>query len=584
MLGGMSTTGASSTHDLVIVGGTPGGICAAIAAARQGLDVLLLERTGHVGGLPANGLGATDIATRGLAGGLFRSFVERVRAHYVQTYGAASEQVRLCSDGFHFEPAVGERVLLAMLAEQPRIAVRLHRQFDALAANVDRIDGRLAAVRVTDRSSGRVETCAGRAFVDATYEGDLAHAAGVPWTTRREGAADYHEPHAGRFYQAWGDPAVGEGSTGVGDDTIQAYNYRLCLTADPANRVEIRKPEGYDRSEYVSLIEDLRLDRKPGAHRNEAEWDGIGRITNIVWLPNGKTDANNQHLAWISTDLPEENRPWPTADWAWRDRFALRLRAYTLGLFWFMQHDPEVPESFRRNAARFGLAADEYADNGNFPRQVYVREGRRILGEHCFLAHDALPTAPGARPPIHPGAITASHYAIDSHAHHKREPGRVHLDGFLSLRSQPYTVPYGVIVPRTVDNLWAPVPVSASHLGFGTLRMEPCWMALGEAAGAAAAIALRLGVAARSVPVDALQRELLAHRAVLIHYLDADRDHPAFPALQFIGVRGGIPGWHARLDEPATAADAARWSALAGLPAAVPADGSRGDVLRRIYG
>lgn len=583
MIGAMSTPSAPAHADLIIVGGTPAGICAGIAAARHGLSVVILERTAHVGGLPANGLGATDIATRALSGGLFRTFVERVRAHYVATYGADSEQVRVCSDGYHFEPSIGERVLLGMLAEQPRIAVHLRRQFDACAANLDLRDGRIGAVRVTDLATGAVETWTGSAFIDATYEGDLAHAAGVPWATRREGTADYHEPRAGRFYQAWGDPTIGDGSTGVGDDTIQAYNYRLCLTDRPDNRVEIRKPEGYDRDEYASLVEDLRLDRKPGLHRGEVAWDGIGRITNIVWLPNGKTDANNQHLAFISTDLPEENWPWPTADWAWRDRFAARLRNYTLGLLWFIQNDPAVPESFRVNAQRFGLARDEYADNGHFPRQVYVREGRRILGEACFLAHDALPTAPGARPPIHPSAITASHYAIDSHAVHKREAGRVHLDGFLSLHTEPYTVPYGIMVPRRIDNLWVPVAVSASHLGFGTLRMEPCWMVLGEAAGAAAVQAIRLGLAARSVPIDRVQLDLLRHRAVLIHYRDTDRDHPAFAALQFLGVRGAVPGWEARLDQPASAADVERWSALAGLSAAIPANGlSRGQAMQRI--
>jgi hypothetical protein len=238
---------------------------------------------------------------------------------------------------------------------------------------------------------------------------------------------------AGRVYQAWRSKELGEGSTGEGDDTIQAYNFRLCLTANPENRVRIAKPENYDRAEYVSLIDDLRLDRMPGVHTDEFEWEGIGRITNIVWLPNGKTDANNQHLAFLSTDLPEENYPWPTADWVWRDRFAARLRDYILGLFWFMQNDPEVPESFRANAGRYGLAADEYADNGHFPRQVYVREGRRIVGERCFLAHDALPTAPGGRPPVHPDSVTASHYAVDSHAIRKRESGRVHLDGFVSM-------------------------------------------------------------------------------------------------------------------------------------------------------
>jgi hypothetical protein len=584
MIAGMSTPSAPLHADLIVVGGTPAGICAGIAAARHGLSVLILERTTHVGGLPANGLGATDIATRALSGGLFRSFVERVRAHYVATYGADSEQVRVCSDGYHFEPSVGERILLDMLAEQPRISVRLRRQFDAMPANVERSDGRITAIRITDLATGAIERYTGSAFIDATYEGDLAHAAGVPWATRREGTSDYHEPRAGRFYQAWGDPSIGDGSTGVGDDTIQAYNYRLCLTDQPANRIAITQPAGYDRNEYASLVDDLCLDRKPGLHRGEVAWDGIGRVTNIVWLPNGKTDANNQHLAFISTDLPEENVPWPTADWTWRDRFAARLRNYTLGLLWFIQNDPAVPESFRVNAQRFGLAADEYTDNGNFPRQVYVREGRRILGEACFLAHDALPTAAGARPPIHPTAITASHYAIDSHAVHKREAGRVHLDGFLSLHTEPYTVPYGIMVPRTVDNLWVPVAVSASHLGFGTLRMEPCWMVLGEAAGSAAVQAIRLGLAARSVPIAAVQRDLLQHRAVLIHYRDVDRDHPAFPALQFVGIRGGIIGWEAHLEQPASAADAARWSTLVGLHAPVATTNlNRGQVLLRIW-
>ncbi len=581
MIAAMSSAKPPIHADLVIVGGTPAGITAGIAAARHGRSVIILERTPHVGGLPANGLGATDIGTRALSGGLFRSFVERVRAHYLATYGPGSAQAQVCSDGYHFEPSVGEAVLLAMLAEQPRISVRLMRQFDAMPANLDRRDGRISAVRVLDRSSGAIETYAAEAFIDATYEGDLAAAAGVPFATRREGVADYGEPRAGRFYQRWWDPAIGDGSDGIGDDTIQAYNYRLCLTDRPENRVAIAKPAGYDRREYASLAEDLRLDRCAGVYRGEAEWDGIGRVTNIVRLPNGKTDANNQHLAFISTDLPEENRPWPTADWAWRDRFAARLRDYTLGLLWFIQNDPEVPEGFREHARRFGLAADEYVDNGNFPRQVYVREGRRILGETCFLAHDALPTAPGARPPLHPTAVTASHYAIDSHAVRKREAGRVHLDGFLSLRTEPYTVPYGVMVPRTVDNLWVPVAVSASHLGFGTLRMEPCWMVLGEAAGAAAVLALRLGVAARNVPIEQLQRDLVHHRGVLIHYRDADRDHPAFPALQLLGVRGCIPGWEARLDEPAAGEDVQRWAALAGVK---PPTGSlsRGEAIQAI--
>lgn len=509
---------ADRKFDVVVVGGTPGGIMSAIAAARGGKTVALLERTGHIGGLPANGLGATDIATRGATGGLFLEFVQRVRKHYVQTYGEGSQQVRDCSDGYHFEPSVAEKVLEQMLAECPAISVLKRRQFDAEAHNVSLAAADIRQITVTNRDSGQPEHYAARIFIDATYEGDLAAAAGAPWRTRREGKAEYNEPLAGRVYKRWGSAPdeLGEGSTGEGDDTIQAYNYRLCLTNVPANRVPIVRPDPYNRQEYVSLIDDIRLNRATGAHRGEKEWDGIGRIVNMVTLPNGKTDANNQHLAFLSTDLPEENYPWPTADWAWRDRFAQRLRNYTLGLLYFAQNDPELPEDFRRKCSQWGLARDEYADNGHFPRQVYVREGRRIEGEYLFTAHDALP-GPDGRPPIHRDSITASHYALDSHAHRKREPGRVHLDGFLSHPTKPYTVPYGVIVPKKVDNLLTPVPVSGTHIGFSTLRMEPCWMALGQAAGVAAALSIDTATPPRRLDVTRLQIELLQQGAVLIY-------------------------------------------------------------------
>jgi hypothetical protein len=401
--------------------------------------------------------------------------------------------------------------------------------------------------------------------VDATYEGDLAASSGVPFTVRREGKKDYGEEGAGVYFQAWESDKVGEGSTGEGDDAIQAYNYRMCLTDHPENRIDITQPVNYDRNEYVSLIDDLKYDRKPGEHSYEMEWDGIGRVTNIVELPNGKTDANNQHLAFISTDLPEENWPWPTADWAWRDQFALRLREYTLGLLWFIQNDPEVPEPFRTNARKYGLAADEYVDNGNFPRQVYVREGRRIIGESIFLAHDAFPETPGGRPPVHPDSVTASHYAIDSHAVRKRDTTveRDHLDGFLNRRSKPYTVPYGVMVPKKVRNLWVPVAVSSSHLGLGTIRMEPCWMCLGEVAGLAASLASRFRVPARQVPVDILQKELVKRKAMLIYYTDVDMDDSAYEAVQYFALQGVLPGWTADLDQVVTANEFSRWAELA---------------------
>jgi FAD dependent oxidoreductase len=555
--------------DVVVVGGTPGGIMAAIAAAREGRKVVLLERTRHVGGLPANGLGATDIATRGATGGLFLEFVSRIRAHYVREYGEGSPQVRDASDGYHFEPSVAERVFEGLLAEAPGIEVLRMRQFDAEPANVRLRDGRLVAVLVTDRESGQREEYRARVFIDATYEGDLAAAAGAPYRVGREGAADFGEPLAGRLYKQWNGP-IGPGSTGLGDNAVQAYNFRLALTNRPENRVRIERPQGYDREEYASLADDIlenRVAAPEDARRGEREWDGIGRLVNMVGLPNGKTDANNQHAAFLSTDLPEENWPWPTADWEWRDRFAQRLRAYTLGVLWFAQNDPALPEDFRRRAREWGLSRDEYEDNGHFPRQVYVREGRRIEGEYLFMAHDALPVVEGGRPPVHGGSVTASHYALDSHAVRKREPGRVHLDGFFSLQTRPYTIPYGVMVPRGVEGLLTPVPVSGTHVGFSTMRMEPAWMALGQAAGVAASLSLETGTSVRAIPLRRLQDGLLQAGAVLIYYRDAHPGDPHYRALQHFGLRGLVPEWEARLGEAATEEDTDRWLRATGSAA-----------------
>ena len=244
---------------------------------------------------------------------------------------------------------------------------------------------------------------------------------------------------------------------------------------------------------------------------------GIARITNMVKLPNDKTDANNQHMAFISTDLPEENWPWPTSSWDWRDAYAKRLRDYIQGLIYFAQNDKALPEHFRKSAKEWGFAKDEYIDNDNFPRQVYVREGRRFEGMYFFTANDATAVSPGVRPIVHPSSITASHYALDSHAVRKREPGKIHLDGFLSYPSSVYTVPFGVMVPKTIDNLLFPVPVSGSHIGFSTIRMEPCWMALGQQQ-ACRFSGYRCSAKVRHVDMKALQKPL--HRRYVNVYRD----------------------------------------------------------------
>lgn len=562
-----ATTLCAKNYDIVVVGGTPGGIMTAVAAAREGKSVAILERTSHIGGLPANGLGATDIATRKATTGLFREFTKRVNKYYINQYGENSPQAKDCSDGFHFEPSVAERVFAEMLEEHnDRIDVLTGRQFDAEPCNLVMSDESIQTIYILNRINGEREKYTARIFVDATYEGDLGAAAGVPFRVGREGKNEFGEPGAGRVYEYW-KSLPSEGSTGEADNAVQAYNYRLCLTNVPENRISIARPEEYDRNEYVSLVEDvwtgrntlksminvtdsmLEANRRHIAAGNPTmlpgdSW-GIHKISSMVTLPNGKADANNQHAAFISTDLPEENWPWPTSSWEWRDKFAERLRNYTLGLLWFVQNDSELPEHFREAAKEWGLAKDEYADNDNFPRQVYVREGRRFEGMYFFTAKDALPVSEGERPPIHPTSITASHYALDSHAARKRERGRAHLDGFISYPTMPYTVPYGVIVPKTIKNLLLPVPVSGSHIGFSTLRMEPCWMALGQAAGTAASLAIDSRRSVQNINIQELQTRLIAQKATLVYFRDITPDDPCFPEAQRMALSGEKTGWNA---------------------------------------
>jgi hypothetical protein len=287
-------------------------------------------------------------------------------------------------------------------------------------------------------------------------------------------------------------------------------------------------------------------------------------------------------MAFLSTDLPEENWPWPTASWEWRDAFAQRLKDYTLGLLWFVQNDKELPAQFRKACQEWGLSASEYADNDHFPRQVYVREGRRFEGMYFFTAKDALEVVPGARPPLHRESITASHYALDSHAVHKRENGRAHLDGFFGYESVPYTIPLGVMLPREVDNLLFPVPVSGSHVGFSTMRMEPCWMALGQAAGIAAAQAIDKGRRVQALDVEAIQDRLMESGATLVFFRDIRPGSPDFKMVQRMALRGYLPGWEVALDSPASAQDKKLWRRLSGkeIPDSLT---TRKDILYYLY-
>ena len=593
-------SGATRQTDVAVIGGTPAGVAAAIAAARAGLDVVLVDPSRHLGGLMTSGLGATDIRPNESVGGIFRRFVGMVREHYVSMYGEDSAQVRDCNGGYRFEPSVAERLLELLVGEQERLEVwrgwRLAWEGGRWlvetepGADVTRIDETperrvtgvtLAAVDEQGMATGEQVRLEARVFVDATYEGDVALGAGAAYRIGREGREELGESHAGVVYQDFHDRMTYPGSTGAADRRIQAYNYRLCLTDDPENQRAVERPDDYDRRVYAPLVDDVRSGRMPGF------WGPRGgtAVLNFVPMPNRKSDANNHHYCFTSSDWAEANFDYPEAGPERRLEIAAAHRAYTEGLVWFCQNDRELPADFREAAREWGLAADEFQDNGGFPRQMYVREGCRILGGYLFSASDALLDSSGGRSPVHWDSVASGGYQIDSHATRQREDlgledsseldGRqVALEGFIGLHEEtvPYQIPYRVMVPEGVDGLLVPVAVSASHLGYGTIRMEPVWMALGEAAGTAAALSLERSTRVRDVPRGALQRALLDGGQVITYFEDVapagfagyERQAPGLSeAAQFWGARGFFAHCAARLDEPLGQGEAQRWAWLA---------------------
>lgn len=537
--------------DVVVLGATPGGIGAALAAARRGRKTVMIERSPFVGGLMTSGLGMTDIHSLDAAGSVFREYASLVLNHYRETYGADSEQAVHCRQGLRFEPSVGKVIFARLLAAEPLLDTFVSHELIAVEKEGDAV----AAIAVRPVGGGEETVYRAGVFIDATYEGDLAAMAGAPYSLGRESRDDWNEEYAGTLYQNFRTKEVLPGSTGDGDDRIQAYNFRLCLTKNRDNQAPFRKPDSYNRDDYASLIEDVSAGRVKG----------FSEVCNTVMIPNGKTDTNNFHYCLCSTDLPEENGAYPEGDWTVREAIVKRHREYIQGLLWFLQNEEELPDWFRADSLQWGYAADEFADTGHFPPQIYVREARRIHGEYVFTENDAR-RAPGlGRSPIHYDSIASGDYGIDSHATRKREPigQNIALEGFMAIGflTEIYQIPYGCIVPRQVDRLLVPVAVSATHMGLGTIRMEPCWMQIGYAAGVAADVSLATGRDVRGISVDRLQDELLADKQVITYIKDEPWGSETSKAVQYFGARSFFAGYEAKPAEAVTVVQASQWIA-----------------------
>ena len=520
-------TAEPASRDIVVYGGTPGGITAAVQASRDGRSVVLISPTKHLGGLTSSGLGWTDLGHSSILGGLGLEFYKEVYRHY-RSDSAWTWQTREAFGnrgqggpafnagkeiGSVFEPKVAEAIFTRMLAEA-KVEV-VHGRLD-LEKGVKMKGKRITSLRMEDGKE-----FAGKMFIDASYEGDLLPGAKVSFTVGREPNAEHGETASGIQaaqatknqlpdgidpYKVKGDPESGllpgvtagpGGPDGSGDKKLQAYCYRMVLTDVPENRVMIGKPEGYKEKDYEILFRAIEAGQED-------------KFFKLDLMPNRKTDSNN--TGGISTDFIGmnygEDWDWTTLGHSGRDALAKRHEQWQRGLVWTLQNHPRVPEKIRTGLEPWGLPKDEFTDNGHWPWQLYVREARRMISDlvmsqkHCT-----------GRERVQDSVGMAA-YGMDSH-HVQRTvlKGMLKDEGDVQLHvKKPYPVSYRSLVPKRgeCENLLVPWSLSATHMAFGSIRMEPVFMGLGQSSAIAADLALDKDIAVQEVAYAELKPRLLA--------------------------------------------------------------------------
>lgn len=493
--------------DICVYGGTAAGVVAAVQSARSGQKALLLEFGNHLGGMSSGGLGQTDIGNKAAIGGVAREFYARIGKYYGK------------EEAWTFEPHVAERVCFDLVNE-----AKVPVYFQSRLARVTK-DG--ARIREIEMEGGR--KIRAKIFIDATYEGDLMAKAGVHYAVGREANSQYGETLNGiraltpkhQFlarvdpFKTPGDPSSGlvpfvqnvpAGEPGAGDSSVQAYNFRLVLTKDKENQRPIAPPANYDASRYELLARYLeawtRSTNKPPQ---------LGSLMHIQMMPGGKTDINND--GGFSTDFIGASYDYPEADYATRARIWREHEEYTRGFLHFLATDPRVPENVRSEMQSWGLTRDEFIDTQGWPHQLYVREARRMISDYVMTEHNC------RRSIELPDAIALAAYTMDSHNCRRivkegkaENEGDVQVGGF-----PPYQIAYRSIVPKRAEceNLLVPVCLSATHIAYGSIRMEPVFMVLGHSAADAAVQAITRGVSLQEVDVPELQQRLKREDQVL---------------------------------------------------------------------
>eukprot|EP01089_Gocevia_fonbrunei_P016412 TRINITY_DN5074_c0_g4_i2.p2 TRINITY_DN5074_c0_g4~~TRINITY_DN5074_c0_g4_i2.p2 ORF type:complete len:559 (-),score=100.59 TRINITY_DN5074_c0_g4_i2:52-1728(-) len=520
-----------ATADIIIYGGTSAAISAAVEAKRSGKSVIVVSPDIHLGGLSSGGLGYTDTGDKSVIGGLAREFYHRVWQHYNTTeawnwqkkeeYGNKG-QGTIAMDGENrtmwiFEPHVAEKVFEDLVAEEQ---IRVDRDEWLNRKNgVEMKDGNIVSITTL---SGKKYS--GKMFLDTTYEGDLMAAAGVSYHVGREGKEVYGEEWNGvqtgvLHHKHWfasdispyvvpGDPSSGLlprvsgedlGEKYSGDDKIQAYCFRMCMTNHPENRIPFPKPDDYDPLNYELLARVFETGRKDWFEKFDA-------------VPNHKTDTNNHGP--LSSDNIGMNYDYPEGSYERRKEIIEEHVNYQKGLLWFVANDPRVPEDIQTEMQKWGLAKDEFTDNGNWPHQIYVREARRMIGEFVVTENELLKRSPTPKP------VGMGSYAMDSHnvQRYVKPDGFVQNEGDIGVSTNgPYSISYETLVPKKEEckNLLVPVCLSSSHIAFGSIRMEPVFMILGQSAAAAAVLAIDENAVVQEVDYDKLKGVLLAKGQIL---------------------------------------------------------------------
>jgi hypothetical protein len=493
--------------DVVVYGGTAGGVIAAVSAARMGLSVAVVEPSHHLGGMVTGGLSATDHGTRIVIGGYALEFYQRIGRKYGMPLW------------WYPEPKVAEAVLNDMITEAKTVRVFLGQ----------RLKERLGVVKkgteIQEIVTAKGDRLRAKLFFDSGYEGDLMAQAGVSYTIGRESVTKYGESLAGvrpkdknhqfdvrvpsRDQRGRLLPEISprpRGEIGSGDPRVQSYNFRLILTNNKKNQTPFTRPASYDPRRYEVLRRFIEtVERERGAA------PALGELLLIREdLPWFKADFNNRGP--FSTDYIGHSYGYPDGSYAQRGKIWRDHASYTKGLLFYLANDSHVPRSLRNDMNKWGLARDEFVDNGNWPYQLYIREGRRMVGDFVMTQRDIQTDL------AKPDAIAMGSYNSDSHNVQRFEqPDRtVQNEGNMEVAVEPYQIPYRVMLPRRsqATNLLVPVCFSASHVTYSTLRMEPQYMMMGQAAGVAAALAISAGVAPQDIDVTALRRLLKAQGMV----------------------------------------------------------------------